>query len=150
MVGTGIELGDNARPIALVTTAGLVVAIPAAIWMVPWLHAMGAALAACLGTLTMIVAAYFLAQTRVRIGYDFPTLFGVSLLSLAIVATSILMAGPDPGRRIGINAALTLLYPVVMVGLLFWSAAERSRVRRLAKLFPTLWRNRKSARPAES
>ncbi len=128
MLGTGIELGDEARSIPWVGSAGLVTSIAATLYLVPRLGALGAALATALAALAMTVTIYVQAQRRFEVAYDWPRLLGVaSWASLAVIATVSARSLPNL-ERWTIGGAISMAFPLLVLGTLWTSAVDRQRL----------------------
>jgi O-antigen/teichoic acid export membrane protein len=128
MLGTGIELGKDARSIPLVGTAGLVTAVVGALFLVPSFGAPGAAVAAALGGVAITVVILPLAQRRFRIGYDWPLLVAIALTTGAAGFLGHTLEGVAPaGRWLG-KGALSAVVPLLLVAYFLASRHERARV----------------------
>ncbi|MBK8169259.1 MAG: oligosaccharide flippase family protein [Sandaracinaceae bacterium] len=144
MFGTGIELGDNAKPIALVSLAGLLVGLGSSFALIPLWGATGAAISASLGAFVMTVVIFQLGQARIRIHHDWP-----AITAIAIASASCVFAGHEVlsitsfWRRILIDVALSLGYPLLVVLILAASRTQRERMRALYDRVQAIRRKRR-------
>jgi O-antigen/teichoic acid export membrane protein len=143
MSGTGIELSDNTRPLPLVSLAGLVVVVAAAFLLVPWMDAMGAALATSIGWLVMTVMLYTLSQRRFAIFYDWSTIARFVAMATVFVAVGGIFVEPLAlWPRLALITLLSLAYPVAGFAFLLRSRDERGRMLHLLSKFRIVSYNR--------
>jgi O-antigen/teichoic acid export membrane protein len=132
MSGTGLELSDNTRPMPLVSFSGLVMVVSAAFLLVPWMGALGAALATSIGWLTMGVVLYTLSQRRFAISYDWPTIAGFLTMAAVFVAVGGMVVQPLAlFPRLTLITLMSLAYPLIGIAFLLRSRDERGRMLRL-------------------
>ncbi|HMB89593.1 MAG TPA: lipopolysaccharide biosynthesis protein [Rhodothermales bacterium] len=138
MLGTGIELTDDTRPLPLVSLAGLVVVVVFSLLAVPQLGAIGAAAATAAGWLVMAIVIYHISQRRFRIEYDFGLI--IVFLGLAVAATlgAVIVQEQNFSQRLAYALGVSLIYPVIIIALLLRSKTERARVVALWTRFPFL------------
>jgi O-antigen/teichoic acid export membrane protein len=137
MMGTGVELSEKTGAYPLISLAGLATVVVGALTLVGPLGALGAALASVLCWLVMTVVVYVLAQRRLDIPYDWPTLGCFGFLSTACVGGAYAVQGWPLAMRLSVYLAVSLAYPVVAFLILARSPAERERMQIvLARLRP--------------
>jgi O-antigen/teichoic acid export membrane protein len=128
MFGTGIEMSDNTRVMPLISLIGLATVVVAAFGLIPLLGMQGAALSTASGWLLMAVAAFFLAQRRFAIAYDWRTVAALLLLAAACFGLAYLCRDLAPGPRIAAAVVLSLAYPLLAIMILLRSETERGRI----------------------
>jgi O-antigen/teichoic acid export membrane protein len=128
MVGPGLVLSDNTRPLPLMGFAGLVTVICAAFLLVPRFGAAGAAVGTALGWLSMAVVLYAISQRRMAIPYDWPTILGFVVLAGVFAAAGVAAQTLSLWPRLGSLTLLSLAYPLCSVLFLLRSRDERWRV----------------------
>jgi O-antigen/teichoic acid export membrane protein len=128
MLGTGVELSNDTRPIPLISLAALATAVVAAYLLVPWLGASGAALATFAGWVVMVSLIYTVSQKRFGIRYDWPVLRRIGGMMTVCVGMSAAMQSTTWPLRVTVAVLLSLAYPVVMYVILSRSADEGHRI----------------------
>jgi O-antigen/teichoic acid export membrane protein len=111
MMGSGVELGSDTRPLSLISFTGLVVVVVSTLWLVPLCGAAGAAVSTTLGYLTMAFMARRLARMRFLIHYDWPRAAALTIAAIACVAVTYAALNTSFGIRIIAAAAVSLAYP---------------------------------------
>lgn len=132
MFSTGIELGDDAKPIALVSLAGLLVGLGTSFAFIPLWESVGAAIAASLGSFVMTVVVFQLGQARMRIAHDWPAIVAIAIASVACVLLGhAVLRDPSVWHRLVAECVLSLGYPLLIALLLSASRTQRERMRAL-------------------
>ena len=138
MMGTGMEMSDDTRPYPLVSLTGLIVATLAIFLLVKPLGAAGAAIASACAFLSMAVVLYRFSQQRLRIPYDWPTIWVLLAITIGSVAAARVSLALPIVPRLALAVFLSLAFPLIEFGILLRSATERHRMRvlwtRLTKL----------------
>jgi O-antigen/teichoic acid export membrane protein len=128
MMGTGFELTEKTGSYPLVTFSGLVTVVIAAFTLIKPFGAQGAALASILGWLAMAIVVYVLAQRRLRIPYEWPTIGLFVLLAGCCVVGGFAVQTLPLSLRLTYYLAVSLAYPVFGYLVLARSPAERERM----------------------
>jgi len=128
MLGTGIELSDDTRPIPLVSLAALVTVVAAAYTLIPWLGASGAALATFAGWIVMIGLIYRVSQRRYDIRYDWFVLHRIGVAMAVCLALAAVMQSTTWPVRGAVAVILSLAYPLLAYAILARSPAEQRRM----------------------
>jgi O-antigen/teichoic acid export membrane protein len=145
MLGTGIEIGEDTRAVPLASLCGLVVVAAGTALLIPALGALGAALAATLGWISMAAAVYVLAQRRYRIEYDWRTMIALGALAGVSVATALLAQRLPATQRLSVALLVSVLYPLAAFAVLQRSHVEQERMQILRQRLSSLLRGRHSA-----
>ncbi len=135
MSGTGMELSDNTRPLPLISLAGLVTVVGGAFLLIPWIGALGAALATALGWVVMSFVMFFFARRRFAIEYDWATIGCFVLLAAACVGFDSILQDRGVAVRVPCALAISLAYPLAAFILLLRSREERHRMQILLTKF---------------
>jgi len=142
MLGSGIELGDNTKPMPIVSFAALLTVVAGSFVLIPRIGAMGAAFATALGWIVASAIVWHFAQRRFAISYDWPAFGCMAGVSTAIATASWAVQSWGPAYRISLALAVTIVYPFFVLLLLLRSPSERERMQilwqRVASRFPIL------------
>lgn len=128
MLGTGLELSDDTRPLPLVSLLGLVTVVVATYLLIGPLGAWGAAYATVCGWAAMAAVMYHVAQRRYAVHYDWFVLGSVGLAAVAMVSLSHCVQPAPLWLRLAIALSASLAYPLVMGLILLRSSTERPRL----------------------
>ncbi len=129
MLGTGMEVVDDQRPVPFVSAVGLAVVVASSFWLVGEFGGAGAALAPVIGWLVMAGMIYYFAQKRFRVSYDWPALIAFGTLAIGGVVLGRFVSGSPAVLRFAILVAISLAYPILAYVALVRSPAEGARVR---------------------
>lgn len=129
LLGVGVELSDDTRPIPLISLVGLVTVMLATFVLVEPFGAAGAAAATALGWVAMAAMAYRLARTRFSVHYDWLPLGTIGLLASAGVVAGALAAGLPVGPRVALGAVFSVAFPLAVLAVLHRSPNESERMR---------------------
>jgi len=135
MLTSGIELGDNAKPILLVGFTGLVVVVPLSIYTVDFAGAAGVAWSLCVAQAALTFTGYKIAQSRFKISYAWNLQASLFLFGVVIVITGRFYSTLDLVPRIGLITVLSIIFPVIVFMLLARSKSERERMSQVLKYF---------------
>jgi O-antigen/teichoic acid export membrane protein len=114
MLGSGLELGRDVRPLPIVSFGGLVVVVLFSLLLVPATGAAGAAIATIGGWAMMALLIYRMSQRRLFVPYDWRAIAVVLACGMLIaIAASRLQTAPATVRWTS-AVLLTLLFPVVV------------------------------------
>jgi O-antigen/teichoic acid export membrane protein len=131
MLGTGIELSDNTRPMPLISLVGLAAVVTGAFTLIPRIGMTGAALSTMSGWLMMAAMAFSLARRRFAIHYDWSTIASLLLLAAGCFGLDYLCRDLPVGLRILAAVGLSVVYPMVAILILLRSETERDRIQML-------------------
>lgn len=146
MFSTGIELGDDAKPISLVSMAGLLVGLGSSFALIPLWGAAGAAIAASLGSFVMTIVVFQLGQARMRIHHDWPAVTAIAIASIACVLVGYQsLAIANVWERILVEIGLSLGYPLLVALILSSSRTQRERMKVLFERVQTMRKRRAAA-----
>jgi O-antigen/teichoic acid export membrane protein len=129
MLGTGMELGEDVRSMPLVTLAGLITAVISVLTLVKPLGAAGAAIATINAFIALSVVIFILAQKRIAIPHDWPSLSSLFGIAVAAVVVGYLSLGLPAIERLSLAVAISLVFPFVEFAILLRSSTERERMR---------------------
>ena len=136
MLGSGIELSDNTRPLALISACGLVTVASFSYLLIPAVGAQGAAYANCIGWIAMGAVALQLANSRIYIGYEWKVIFLIAMSAIVFVTIAVQLQTSDALIRILAGTIVSLAFPVIVLSILARYSGESGRVRRrLAMLY---------------
>jgi hypothetical protein len=133
MFGTGVELGESTRSIPLVGAVGFGLVVCLVTLLIPVLGAPGAFLGNTLGIAVQTALICWVAQRRLTIPYDWLTIVSLLAFSLAAVAGGYFVLGLSAWPRVALTTLISLLFPVVVLLVLFRSSSERHRMQILRK-----------------
>jgi O-antigen/teichoic acid export membrane protein len=133
MLSTGMELTDNTKAYPLITLAGLITVVGAAIVLIWQWGAYGAALATMAGWLVMASVAYVLAQRQFRIVYDWSMIVKTIVVALLLATGSAVVQGGALPTRLAIACLATIVYPLCVYFFFRMSDAESERMEILWK-----------------
>lgn len=128
MLGTGVEVSNNTRPMPAVSFAGLLTVIGGSTLLIPRFKQFGAPIATSLGWIVMAGVIYWLAQRRFKVLYDWPTVAGFLGAAVALVVLDGACQRLPTGPRLSVALCLSLLYPMLAAGVLLRSETERHRM----------------------
>jgi O-antigen/teichoic acid export membrane protein len=128
MCSTGLELSENTKVYPLVSFAGLAVVVGLTFALVPSQGPLGAALASSAGSLAMAIVIYVISQRHFRVDYDWETIGRIVAVAIVFVCVAAWMQSSQLYVRLGLATLLSLVFPLVCVGLLLRSREERERM----------------------
>ena len=131
MLTSGIELGDNARPILLVGFTGLVVVVPTSLYTVSFAGASGVAWSLCVAQLALTFTGYKIAQSRFKIQYAWRLNFFVFLVGVLLVVVGRYYSYLDLVPRLTTIVALSFAFPVFVLIMLARSPSERAQISKM-------------------
>jgi O-antigen/teichoic acid export membrane protein len=134
MLGSGIELTDNTKPMSLVSAAGFLSVLGFSLLLIPPLGAGGAAYASCLSWGVMSIVAFRIAQSRIRIAYEWR-----AAISIFVVGAIVIVAASSARElafmiRIPLLAGLSVTFLLVAAQILLSLSVEGPRIRRRIQL----------------
>jgi O-antigen/teichoic acid export membrane protein len=129
MLGTGLELSDDTRPMPLVTLAGLTTAAATAAFFIPLLGVAGGAISAASSFVALTVVLYYFSQQRFPIQYDWSTLLTLGALAAIAVTIGYIDLKQPAILRIPLAVAISLVFPFAEFAVLWRSSTERHRMR---------------------
>lgn len=129
MFGTGIELTDDTRALPIVAFVGLVVVVIVVSTTIQYWGTAGAMVGSASGTAAAAVVAYYLAQRQLRIPYDWPALFSLMMLAVGTVALGYWSFHLPTFPRLAAAVAISLIFPLLELAILYRSDSERHRMR---------------------
>ncbi len=135
MFGTGFEFADNTKPLPLISIGGLVVVIISAVFLIPLFGGKGAAIASILGWFVMTILIYYFSQRRFPIDYDWQSLCCFFLFSVLFVLIGSWTQTLPVLPRIVISLLLSLVYPILILCILYRSPFERERIVKIRAIF---------------
>ncbi|RJP80700.1 MAG: hypothetical protein C4522_07385 [Desulfobacteraceae bacterium] len=133
MLGTGVEITDNTKPIPLISLGGLIVTVISAFLLIRQTGSQGAAISTCFGWITMAVIVFLLSQKRYKITFDWWCIGLNFFLVMVLLIVVIEMQTMGTIVRIALNFLISLLFPVFQIIILLRSRNERARILRLFK-----------------
>lgn len=131
MMGTGIELSDNTRPMPLISLVGLVAVVTGSFTLIPLIGMPGAALSTMTGWLLMAAMAFNLARRRFAIHYEWSTIICLALLAASCFGLDYLCRDLPIILRVLAGVGLSIAYPLGAIVILLRSETERDRIQRL-------------------
>lgn len=134
MLGSGIELSDDTRPMAFVSGTGLITVVACSYLLIPVIGARGAGYANAICWATMAAAAWKLANLRMTINYEWRTIAILAILSSGFVGLGIYVQQSDSWTRWISMGTLSILFPFVVFVTLIMFSAEAERLRRRSRL----------------
>jgi len=129
MLTSGIWLGDNAKPIFVITLTGLIIVVPLGLWALPLYGALGVATSVCVAQLGMNYVGYRLARSRYVIKYDWWLTGLLFVGGIVFVVLGRSFSDLELLPRLGLITGLCLLYPLLVLLLLARSTSERDRMK---------------------
>jgi O-antigen/teichoic acid export membrane protein len=129
MFSTGIEFGENIRPISLVGTAALAVGIPSALVLVETHQSVGVAASFCLANVAMVFAGYQIARKQIQIPYEWTLLAIFSGLAGILFFCSQAASDLWLPMRFLVHTGICLAYPILIFLVLCRTESEKERMR---------------------
>lgn len=128
MLGTGIELSDNTKPMPIVSFFGFVAVAIGAFLLIPLMNAYGAALATSAGWAVMTAVIYTISQRRIQIPYDWTSIAHLLAVSFLIVLVGALLSEFATLIRLGYALLASGIYSLIGFYILSRSTSEHQRV----------------------
>jgi len=125
MLGSGFELGENTRPLPIVSFAGLITVVAATLLFVPHMGPRGAALGGALGWCVMAGIILSLSRSRFLIRYDWPLVTSIGVLGAVLIGAGSLARDLPAALKFPVLATAPAIYLTVTVLLLLRSRTER-------------------------